>query len=508
LKKTEIISIKDGKVQGYIHNEISIFKGISYAEPPIGQLRLNNPVPKKPWDGILDAVNFGPEAPQPYNLNTPQPRPKQSEEECLTLNIWTSATDSEKRPVMVWIHGGAFIYGSSSRPIYNGLHLVQRGNVVVVTINYRLGPFANLYLPGAKANVGMLDQIIALEWVRDNIEYFGGDPDNVTIFGESAGAFSVCALMAMPKAKGLFKRAIAQSGAAHPLSFRKSVLKQSSEFLMNELNLKLDQIEEFQKLPWLDIIKATHRSNRKAALQGMRLSFSPYADGDTIPHHPLKAVREGYAKDVELIIGSNFEEAKFNHLMFPNFKEAKPDDLSKRMVRQLRLTIEKDYDLENIINTYRNSREKNELPAEPQDILDAFNTDNTFRIPAIKFAEAQSKHQKNTYMYIFSWRLPNIYGAMHGLEIGFVFNRFFNVDVPTLPKKSEETETLSKNMMDSWINFAKTGNPNHSRIPNWPSYNIENRSTIILDKEIKIWNDPLKEERELWYGMNTWSRYR
>ena len=507
MKKTEIIKIKSGNLQGYINEGISIFKGIPYAEPPIGELRLNNPKSKKDWDDVLEATEFGPEAPQPYNLNTPLPRPIQSEENCLTLNIWTPANDSEKRPVMVWIHGGAFIYGSSSRRLYDGLHLVQRGNVVVVTINYRLGPFANFFIPGAKANAGMLDQILALEWVKDNIGYFGGDTENVTIFGESAGAFSVCALMVMPKAKGLFNRVIAQSGAAHPLGLRKSVLKRSSEELMSELNLKPDQIDTFRKLPWVDIIKATHRLNRKAASRGIRLSFSPYIDGDTIPHHPLKAINEGYAKDIELIIGSNFEESKFNHLVFPNFKPADLNNLSKRMNGQLRLTIEKDYDLDNIINTYRTSREKNKLPAEPQDILDAFNTDNTFRIPAIKFAEAQSKHQKNTYMYLFSWRLPNIYGAMHGLEIGFIFNRFFNVDIPTLPKKSEETETLSKNMMDSWIRFARTGNPNHTSIPKWPSYDIENRSTIIFDKEIKIWDDPLKKERKMWFGMNSWSRY-
>jgi len=457
---------------------------------------------------VLEVIKVGPEAPQPYNLNTPQPRPLQSEEECLTLNLWTPAKEDEKVPVMVWIHGGAFIYGSNSRRLYEGSNLAQRGKVIVVTINYRLGPLANFDLVGAKANVGMLDQITALIWVRDNIEYFGGEPENVTIFGESAGAFSVCTLMAMPRAKGLFKRVIAQSGAAHPLSFRRSILKRSTELLLNELNLKADQIDEFRKLPWVDIIKATHRTNRKVAMQGGRLSFSPYVDGDTLPQHPLQAIREGYAKDVELIIGSNFEESKFNHLMIPNFKDATLENLSKRMNRQLQLTIEKEYDIDHIINTYRSTRMQNKLPADPQDIIDAFNTDNTFRIPAIKFAEAQSKYQKNTFMYLFSWRLPDNYGSIHGLEIGFVFNRLFNLDTPTLPKKSEETDTLSKKMMDSWINFAKTGNPNHNRIPNWPSYNIENRSTIILDKEIKIWNDPLKEERELWYGMNTWSRYR
>ncbi|MFX1312415.1 MAG: carboxylesterase/lipase family protein, partial [Promethearchaeota archaeon] len=340
MKRTEIIETKTGKLQGYIDRGLSIFKGIPYAEPPIGELRLNNPILKKPWDGIFEALKFGPEVPQPIGPDTPLPRPIQNEEECLTLNIWTPATDGEKRPVMMWIHGGAFIYGSNSRALYNGFNLSKRGNIVVVSINYRLGPFANLALPGAKANVGMLDQITALEWIRVNIDYFGGDPNNVTIFGESAGGVSVCTLMAMPKAKGLFKRAIAESNGPHPLGYRKSILEQSTEILLDELNFKSNELEEFQKIPWEDILKATERFNRRVASEGIRLisGFAPFVDGDTIPTHPLKAIQDGYAKDIELIIGCNFEEAKFNHLNYRDFKETKPENLSNRMLRLLRNT--------------------------------------------------------------------------------------------------------------------------------------------------------------------------
>jgi len=507
LRKTEIINTKLGKIQGYIYEGISIFKGIPFAEPPVGELRLHDPMPKKPWDGILEAVKFGPEAPQPYNINTPQPRPIQSEEECLTLNIWTPDTDSKKRPVMVWIHGGAFIYGSNSRAIYYGSNLARRGNVVVVTINYRLGPFSNLLMSGASSNVGMLDQITALEWVHDNIECFGGDPNNITIFGESAGGFSVCTLMAMPKAKGLFKRAISQSGGAHPLGYRKINLEQSTKLLLNELNLKPDQLDDFRQVPWLDIIKATFRITQKADRQGTRVRFSPFIDGDTIPLHPIKAIDEGYAKDIELIIGYNFEESKFNHMLLRNFKETEPEELPRRMKRLLKFTGESEDKFEDVINIYKSSREENNLPSSPQDILDAYNTDNTFRIPSVRFAEGQSKHQKNTYMYIFSWQLPNMFGAMHGLEIGFVFNRFFNGEVPTLPKKSKVTVKLSENMMDSWISFAENGDPNHKGIPKWPQYEIKERNTLIFDKTIKIWKDPLSKEREMWNKMNLLSRF-
>lgn len=507
MNKTKIIETKTGNLQGSIERDIHVFKGIPYAEPPIGDSRLNVPIAKRPWSGVMEALKFGPEALQPYNINTPRPYPEQSEGDCLTLNIWTPGIDNKKRAVLFWIHGGSFMYGSGTRVIYYGTNMATKGDVVVVTINYRLGPFANLHFSDADPNVGMLDQIVALEWVNKNIELFGGDPNNITIFGESAGAAAVCTLMAMPKAKGLFKRGIPQSGAAHPLGFTKTGLRQTTELLLNELKIKTDDLEKFRKIPAVDIIKATHRLQQRNFTKGIRLRFGPYVDGEILPQHPLKAINEGYAKDVDLIIGTNFEESKFWHMFYPNFEETKAEDLPKRMKNALKMTGENEEDLENVLTTYQDSREENGLSSSPQDILDAYNTDQMFRIPAVRFADAQSKHQKNTYMYLFSWGLPNTYGAMHGLEIGFVFNRFFNVDVPTLPKKTEETEKLSENMMNSWISFAKKGDPNHSNIPKWPQYDNQERNTIVFDKNIKIWNNPLSREREMWNTMNLLSRF-
>ena len=201
MKKTEIIETKVGRLQGYMENKIYVFKGIPYAEPPIGDLRLNDPILKESWNGVLNAFEFGPEVPQPISPLTPRPHPKQDEADSLVLNIWTPGIDEEKRPVMVWIHGGAFTTGSGSR--VNVINLAKRGNVVLVTINYRLGPLANLVLPNVPGNLDMLDQITALKWIRKNIECFGGNPKNITIFGESAGGQSVCILMAIPKARGL-----------------------------------------------------------------------------------------------------------------------------------------------------------------------------------------------------------------------------------------------------------------------------------------------------------------
>ena len=508
MKKTEIIEIKTGKLQGYINNGISIFKGIPYAEPPIGELRLNAPMLKKSWNGVLEALDFGPEVPQPISAITPRPYPKQDEADSLVLNIWTPEVDDNKRPVMVWIHGGSFLYGSGSR--INVINLARQGNAVLVTINYRLGAFANLVLSNVPGNLDMLDQITALKWIRDNIEYFGGDPNNVTIFGESAGGQSLCILMAMPKAMGLFHRVIAQSGRAMPHGYKLSDRKIATKWLLEELNLKKDDLEKLQKLPTERIVNASMKIQEKANSKGIYLAYGPYIDGKNLPEHPLNAINKGFAKDIDLIIGTNLEEWKFWHFINPNFKELEAMALPNLIRRALRNLGEDENKTEFVINTYKESREENNLPAKPQDIIDAFITDSLFHIPAVKFAELHSKYQKNTYMYLFKWQSTiqnGKFGAMHALDIAFIFNRFLDQDFGIIPKKSEETELLSGKMMDAWTSFARIGDPNHKNIPEWPQYDTTKRTTIVFDNNIQIWEDPLSREREMWYGMKIWSQF-
>ena len=508
MARTEIIETKTGKIQGYIDKDISIFKGIPYAEPPIGELRLNAPILKKSWDGVLEALEFGLEVPQPVSAITPRPYPKQDEADSLILNIWTPGVNDEKRPVMVWIHGGGFIYGSGSR--INVINLTRRSNVVLVTINYRLGAFANLVLPNVPSNIDMLDQIAALTWVRNNIEFFGGDSENITIFGESAGGQSVCILMAIPKAKGLFHRVIAQSGRAMPQGYKLSDRKTTTEWILKELNLKPDDLEKFQKLPTEKIIKVSAKIQQKATSKGMYLAYGPYIDGKNLPEHPLKAINKGFAKDIDLIIGTNLEEWKFWHFFNPNFKELEANALPRVMKSALRNLGEDEVKAEFVINTYKESREENNLPSKPQDIIDAFNTDSIFHIPAVKFAEFHSKYQKNTYMYLFKWQSTiqnGKFGAMHALDIAFVFNRFLDQDFGIIPKKSEETEVLSAKMMDAWTSFARTGDPNHKNIPEWTQYETDRRKTMVFDNNVKIWEDPLSKERKMWYGMKLWSQF-
>ncbi|MHA1992803.1 MAG: carboxylesterase/lipase family protein [Candidatus Hodarchaeales archaeon] len=503
-----IIDINNGKIKGYEEDDVKIFKGIPYAEAPIGDLRLNNPIPKNPWNGILDASNYRAVAPQPPPITSYFPPPPQSEEECLNLNVWTPGCDENKRPVMFWIHGGSHIFGSGI--LLNGRNISRRGDIVLVSINYRLGPLGNFYIPGAPQNINQLDQITALEWVRDNIAYFGGDPNNVTIFGESAGATSVCALLAMPKAKGLFTRAVSQSSAVTPRGFDLSVRKKTAEMLMNELNLKVDDLDGYRTLQIETIINAFVKVQIKAFQNQIELDFRPHVDNDSLPQHPIKAIQEGYAKDIELIVGTNLEEWRFWRAFEPKFEEVEPARIENRIKILLKNLGENENKLQTFIETYQKSREEYNLAINIHEIYEAYLTDSIFRIPSLKVAEAQSKHQKNTYMYMFKWKTPfenNRYGAMHAMEIAFVFGSFWEDYLFTFPKKTVETESLSNNMMNAWVLFAKTGNPNHDGIPNWPTYDIEKRSTIIFDNEIVTWDDPLKKEREMWFNTNIWSQF-
>jgi para-nitrobenzyl esterase len=508
LKKTKIIETDAGKIQGYFDNELLVFKGIPYAEPPIEKLRLKAPVLKNSWEGLLEAQEFSPIVPQPISPLAPKPYPKQDEANSLTLNIWTPSIDEKKYPVMVWIHGGSFLYGSGTS--INVSKFVQRGNVIVVTINYRLGAFANLVLPDAPGNIDMLDQISALTWIRRNIEFFGGDPENITIFGVSAGGQSVCILMAMTEAKGLFHHAIAQSGRAAPQSYKLSDRKIVTKWLFEELNLKPDDLEKFRKLPYKKIAEASAIIQQKARINRMYLAFGPYIDGKVLPEHPLKVINKGINKDIELIIGSNREEWKLWHLFTPNFKELESNVLPRVIEKVLNYNGEDNITTDLVINTYRTSREENKLPSKAQDVYDAFITDLRWHIPAIKFAEARSKFQKNTYMYLFSWQSPyqgGKYGAAHSLETSFVFNTHGDKEYGIFPKRSNETEALSEKIMDAWVSFAKVGDPNHENIPKWPQYEIKRRATIVFDNNIKIWEDPLKKERELWNRMRLWANF-
>ncbi|MFX1344795.1 MAG: carboxylesterase/lipase family protein [Promethearchaeota archaeon] len=488
-----IVDTTHGKIRGYSRRGVIKFKGIPYAAPPIGSLRFKAPAPVEPWSGVLDATQFSPVSIQPpSNLEFGEPMP-QSEAECLTLNVYTQKLDNGKRPVMFWIHGGGFITGSAV--IYDGARLVLRGDVVVVSINYRLGYLGFFYMPDmpdTTANAGLLDMIAALEWVKKNISKFGGDPNDVTIFGESAGSVAVATLLAMPSAKGLFHRAILQSGAAGKFGFNPNSAIKVYEELIQELGVEKGDIEALRKLPAEKLIAPEIDRNGFGA-RGLRVG--PVVDKKTLPDHPLNAISKGFAKDIDVFIGSNLDENKLFLMWNPKALELTEERLYKTVNEIMRYTKQKERKAKEIIDGYR------ELRKTPRDIVDAILADYTFRIPSIRLAEEQSKYQKNIYMYLFTWQSPireGKCGAMHALDLPFVFNLLFDRDVGVFPRKTEETQRLSEQMMDTWIAFARLGNPNHENIPELPPYDKEHRATILFDKEITIEQDPYRNERVLW----------
>lgn len=496
-----IVEIESGKIQGYENRGVIKFKGIPYAAPPIGELRFKPPVPPDPWDEVRDAKKYGPISPQPASaleamFNEPLP---QSEAECLTLNVWTPALDNKNRSVMFWIHGGGFVTGNGAA--LDGSRLVLRGNVVVVSINYRLGPLGFLYIPDVEdvsANVGMLDMIAGLKWVKHNITKFGGDPNNVTIFGESAGGMAVSTLLAMPLAKGFFKRAIPHSGVAHPLGSRPTLGIQTYEQYLKKLNVEKGDIDKLREIPAEELMKvqeaeAAVSSGEFFASEGLRLT--PIIDGKTLPEHPLDAIRNGYAKDIDIFVGVNKDETKLWNMWNPKADNLDDTILFKGTNRIIGLTRKGEDTTREMIKIYEKTRNT------PRDVMDAISTDYMFRIPSIRLAEAQCNHQPNTYMYLFTWKSTmsgGKYGAMHALELPFVFGLLTKEEIGIFPQRTKETEALSNDMMDCWINFARSGNPNHENIPLLPSYDLERRSTILFNTNITIESDPMSDERRAW----------
>ncbi|MHA1915339.1 MAG: carboxylesterase/lipase family protein [Promethearchaeota archaeon] len=495
MEDKNIVKINSGRIQGYFNRGVIKFKGIPYAQPPTGKLRFKPPVPVESWDDIMDVTKFSPVCPQPPSAleeMAADPFP-QSENESLTLNVWTQHLDDKKRPVMFFIHGGAFRTGSGRA--LDGSRLVLRGDVVVVSINYRLGPFGFLYMPDVPdttPNVGLLDMVAGLKWVRENITRFGGNPEDITIFGESAGAFAVTCLLAMPAARGLFKRAIIQSGYVTTFSSQPSSGSTTYKTLMERLGIKEGDIDSLRKLPYEEII---NKLDSFEADQQVALSFTPTIDKTTLPENPYEAIKNGFSKDIDLFVGSNLDETKMWMLWAQGEDIMTEERLLRRVNSLMRLINQDESKSKELVEVYRKLRKT------PRDVLDAIETDRQFRISSIRLAEAQSQYNKNTYMYLFSWKTPwkgGKYGAMHALELSFVFGILLDKNEGIFPQKNEETQELSGKMMDSWIAFARTGNPNHEKIPYLPPYDLETRSTIEFDKKVTIVQDPYSNERVAW----------
>jgi para-nitrobenzyl esterase len=504
-----------GALEGRREQGITVFRGVPYARSPRDGLRFRHPEPLEPWQSTRRAFSFGSAAPQvgPVHrlIRTAIGAVGSSQsQDCLYLNIWTPGIDRLRRPVMVFIHGGAFILGSGAARLWQGWHLARRGDVVVVTINYRLGALGFLRwrtLVGERgrppANAGILDQIAALRWVRDHIDAFGGDPENVTIFGESAGAMSVGTLLGARRAKGLFHKAILQSGAAHNVS-TSAEADEVSQLFVRELGLENPSVEKLAKLPVTEIMRAQALVSAETGIRNGALAWQPCVDGDLLERHPLQSVEQGLlSADVPMLVGTNRDEWKLFIGLDPAAMRLDEAQLRSRFLRTLRGSDDEGRPLsEQAWEAYY--RVKGRRGGEPSERWGAFQSDRIFHYPAVRLADVQSEHQPRTYAYVFEWAPPTVQerlGACHGLELPFVFGTLRAPWLRTWLGLSPRAQRLCRVMQDSWVHFARYGSPGHERLPDWPSYSRQARSTMAFDGECTLREDPHERGREFWHPI-------
>ncbi len=428
-------------------------------------------------------------------------------ENCLSLNVWTPGLDDARRPVLVWIHGGAFLIGAGSTPVYEGQDLARRGDLVVVTINYRLGALGYIHLNGVcgeqfhdACNTGLRDQIAALEWVRDNIDRFGGDPGNVTLFGQSAGAMSVGTILGAPRARKLFHRAICQSGAAqHVLS--QDQADRIAEAFLEKLGNPPRTPEALASIPASRLLKAQGETNREFSNLTQLMVFLPVVDGEVIPEPPLDAVAGGAIADVPLLVGTTLDEWKLFTPVDTGIPTIGERGLVERMEEVLPVAAPRAPTPTKAIRSYRKAVKARGGDTSPFEVWSAFQSARVFHYPATRLAEAQCKARGSVYSYLFTWHPPALrrpVGACHALEVPFVFgltNRpFLRPFIGLAPSAGR----LSRRMQYAWINFARTGQPGHERLPEWQAYDLDSRATMLFGRDCHPENAPLDQERKLW----------
>lgn len=463
-----MIATTTGSVTGLAADNLTVFRGIPYARSPFGPHRFAAPVPVEPWDGVLDATAFGPRPPQPPMIPGAPPWDPASGLDCLTLNVWTPDPGAAGLPVMVWIYGGAYLTGSSDLPDYDGSMLAADG-VVVVTFNYRVGFEGFGHVEGAPPNRGLLDQVAALRWVRDNIAAFGGDPARVTVFGESAGAGSIASLMAMPSATGLFGRAILQSvpGTFHSPAFAARVsagiLGGASPYDVEPLDL-VARVEEFTQRE----LVGNHAE--WGAVAFTPTPFSPVVDGVILPDTPWNALADGAGSDVDVVVGFNRDEFRLFTAM-----DDRPGDLAQA----LKVLAPPGADV-----VYRTAYPQ----ASAEELYVLLLSDWLFRMPSTLLADA---HTGPTFAYELTWDAP-VLGACHALDVPLTFGTLDSMLGQMLTGGSLEAAGVSLQMRTAWTRFATTGQPG------WPAYEPVAACTHLFDVEPADVHDPEAASRALW----------
>jgi carboxylesterase type B len=494
-----VVKTADGELRGSVVDGVHEFLGVPYAAPPSGPNRLRPPQPVAPWSGLRDATRLGPSPPQvaPPETAGSEWDTDVTGEDCLTLNVWTPDPGAGGLPVMVWIQGGMFEIGATAA--YDGRPFARDG-VVCVVINWRLGADGFLYLGDEVANLGLLDQVAALEWVHEHIASFGGDPGNVTVFGESAGAMSIGVLLAMPRAEGLFRRAILQSGAAHhtistetasrvgrdlartlgvPASRDAIAAVPVERLLAAQAELKAQLLAHPDPGRWgQDIVTAV-------------MLWQPVVDGQTLPGPPIERIAAGASADVDVIAGTNADDWRLFLAITGELGQITEEVLTGPVtVHGFRSLASYGLPVDRVLAAYR----ERYPGAVPGDLLASVETDWWVRIPAIRLADAHAGPTSRTYMYEFAWAAPGL-GAVHALEIPFVFDRLGG-DAPLFGPLIGDSapQALADTMHAAWVSFAARGDPG------WPAYDAGRRATMRFDTASRVVDDPRAWERALWQG--------
>ncbi|MBW3555432.1 MAG: carboxylesterase/lipase family protein [Actinobacteria bacterium] len=495
-----LVETRYGRIRGVVEPDgVRVFRGVPYGRCSSGPLRFRPPQPPVPWAEALDASRFGPLAPQllPERPLLPD-EPTSWDENCLSLNVWTPGLDGGRRPVLVWLHGGSFLTGSGAGLPYRGHHLARKGDVVVVTLNYRLGTLGFLAHPdlrdeetGAAGNWGLLDQLCALQWVAEHAAAFGGDAANVTLFGESAGSMCVSTLLGANRGQQLFRRAIAQSGG--PIALSVDSAAETAELLVSELGLEPGPIARLRDVPAGELVQAQARLARRGV--GGGLPLAPVVDGGLIDRPPLEGVRAGRARHVSLLAGSNRDEMTYFVMGDPQLLALDDEGLRVRLEAAIGPRAGP------AVDSYRAIRADRGDSTSPLALWCAIQTDWIFRMPMLRMVEAQAAHTDQTYAYLFTWPSPlagGLLGACHGLEVPFVFGSLTHPAITRFTGGGSDALELAEYVQQAWLGFARAGDPSVSPARPWPAYDCDRRSTMVLGAGCFVEDDPLSGEREFW----------
>ncbi|RDI66930.1 carboxylesterase/lipase family protein [Nocardia pseudobrasiliensis] len=471
-----IAQTRAGAVRGVRDGEVTVWKGLRYAEAPTGQYRFAAPAPIQPWPGVREATEFGP-APLQFQLAADIPAPANQSEDCLFATVYSPGTDG-RRPVIVWIPGGGFVSGAGS--VYDGSAYARRG-IVLVTINYRVNVFGYLYQPQrpGSGNAGLLDQLAALRWVRDNIAAFGGDPDNVTVMGESAGGMSIGLLLGMPQARGLFHRAIVQSGGARPTACPQGKTR-TLDTLLHHLNLSTGQTGKLLDLPAEHLLTAAEKTYNDNSI--LTEPFRPLLDDHVLPAHPLDRLNPG----TDLLIGTCAKEAY-------TFAD---NTLWQDRMEYIGRTAAGDQTWQRLQQIYRDS-----TPIDRDATLDLHSS--VFVVmPSVWLAEHAHRAGNRVWQYTFDYPRASAAGAIHGSDLAFTFG---TPDTRQLAPGTDTTEAqrLADTMVDTFTAFARTGTPTITAIPDWPQFRPDQRTTLAFDTTLRYTDDRLPDvQRQAWTGID------